>query len=130
MKFATFLLLAMPAIEGSHLFKTSMEPAGQDSGLVQYNLGADGVVENETIASDFASFIKAWGIDFKTTWFAQRDPNKASLWTFLTTISSQLSTIHDSIGLHEEDHGGALVTLKDYIVTLRSEIKNDMTTTQ
>jgi hypothetical protein len=97
---------------------------------VQFGLNPDGAIQAETVASDFGSFIRAWGLDFKTTWFAQEDPKKASLWSYLSLITEKITSIHDSIGLHQEDHGGALVTLKDYIVTLRSEIKNDMTTTQ
>ena len=81
------------------------------------------------MAADFGSFLKAWGIDFKSTWWASGDGSRSSLWTYLGTISGQLTKIHNAIGLHEEDHGGALVTLKDYIVTLRSEIKSDMTET-
>ena len=134
MKLSVLLLLAVPATQGSRLHQndnSELLPL-QDTSLAQlnakYTMGATGEPENETVASDFASFIKAWGIDFKSTWFASHDPTKSTLWNFLSKISDQVGAIHNAIGLHAEDHGGALVTLKDYIVTLRSEVKNDMTT--
>ena len=129
MKFATALLLAMPLTEASRLYKNELA-AAQDNALVQFTIDPNtNSIENETVASDFASFLKAWGIDFRSTWWKSGDAGKSSLWTYLGTISTQLTGIHNAIGLHEEDHGGALVTLKDYIVTLRSEIKQDMVET-
>ena len=72
MKFATFLLLALPSAEASRLFKN--EPALQDTSLVQFTAGTDGSVESETVASDFHAFVKAWGIDLKDSWYSQSDP--------------------------------------------------------
>ena len=124
MKFATFLLLALPSAEASRIFNTA--PANvDDTSLVELSEGTDtGMKDN--VASDFSTLLKVWGLDLKKSWFNQGKKAKSSLWSYLESITSQIATIDTVIGMHSSDHGGALVTLKDYIVTLRSEIKADI----
>jgi hypothetical protein len=126
MKFATFLLLALPSAEASRIFNMAPAVVDDTTSLVELSEGTDTAGKKDNVASDFSTLLKVWGLDLNKSWFNQGKKAKSSLWSYLESISSQIATIDTVIGMHSADHGGALVTLKDYIVTLRSEIKADI----